>query len=209
MEILLTTVIIGIIAVITIPVLIQRYVDRTTVSKVKKGLTILTQAKVMAEISHGYIIDWEYNTGATKNTAAQFWSYIRPAIAVDQSCGDKTTCYQSKGVFTLKGQYYSENFNTNNKYYKFAFADGSVMWFRMPTTGRCSSSYGGVNNVCAIFWYDVNGDKEPNTFGRDIFVYEMSKDGVHPNMTNDCNMLGDGMGCSSYIIKHGDLMYLH
>lgn len=48
-EILVTLVIIGVVAAFVISTLINTYVESSTVSKVKKGLSILGQAKKLAE----------------------------------------------------------------------------------------------------------------------------------------------------------------
>ena len=87
-------------------------------------------------------------------------------------------------------------------------ADGQIMWFR-TSTGKCVADEGGVSNVCAAFWHDVNGSKAPNTFGKDIFLYVMSSDGIFPNLNNDCRKTQAGPGCSGYIIKNNNMNYLH
>jgi len=63
------------------------------------------------------------------------------------------------------------------------------MWFRTAQTAKkCSENDGNNNYVCALFYYDINGNKKPNTIGRDIFAYNMSIDGVYPlAFYNDCN----------------------
>ena len=84
------------------------------------------------------------------------------------------------------------------------------MLFRMGETGKCSYSHGGFNNVCAVFYYDVNGNKKPNTLGRDIFLYEFTADGVFPyKYDSRCNKSSYGSSCSGYIIQHNNMNYLH
>ena len=59
-------------------VIINTYVETSTVAKVKKGLSILGQAKKLAETQNGSIEGWDFGEGSTAETAAQFWSYLKP-----------------------------------------------------------------------------------------------------------------------------------
>jgi len=207
-EVLITLVIIGVVAALTVSPIINTYVESSTVAKVKKGISILGQAKKLAEVQNGSIEGWNFDVGETAETAAQFWSYLKPHISFVKECSG-TGCYQNGGIYYLNGSYYA-NYNSSSRYQKFILADGSVMWFR--TEGgqeKCSITNGMVPNSCAIFWYDVNGDKSPNALGRDVFVYIMSKDGVYPHMENNCYKNSTGWGCAAYIIKHNNMKYLH
>ena len=56
-EILITLVVIGVVAALTISVVINTYVESSTVAKVKKGLSVLGQAKKLAETQNGSIVD--------------------------------------------------------------------------------------------------------------------------------------------------------
>jgi len=209
-EVLITLVIIGIVAALTISSVINTYVERSTISKVKKGLSTLAQAKKLAEVQNGSIESWNFGAGPTAENARDFWTYLKPHISVAKDCGSNLDCYQSNGLYTLRGLPYDKNHSTLSEYYKFVLADGGVMWFRMAAGGKCSvTEEDQVPNVCAVFFYDVNGDKRPNAIGRDIFAYTMSADSVYPYMKNDCNKSSTGRGCSGYIIKNSNMKYLH
>jgi len=212
-EVLITLVIIGIVAALTISAVINTYVERSTISKVKKGLSTIAQAKKLAEAQNGSIIGWNFGEGATAQTAADFWKYIKPHISVAKDCGSGTDCYQSDGIKKINGYSYSNNFNALSKYYKFILSDGSVMWFRTGGAGdqgKCSTSYeSGVENICAVFFYDINGIKQPNTLGRDIFGYIVTLNGVYPNNYDSCNTNSTGIGCTAYIMTKGNMNYLH
>jgi len=208
-EVLITLVIIGVVAALTISAVINSYVESSTVAKVKKGLSILGQAKKLAEVQNGSIEGWDFGEGATAETAIQFWNYLKPHISLTKDCGTSSNCYSV--MTTRLNRSYQESYNSTI-YYKFILADGSVMWFRtggLNGTGKCSVADGGVDNVCALFWYDVNGEKSPNVFGIDIFLYEFGKDGVFPYLTNNCTKDSFGSGCSGYIMQHNNMKYLH
>ena len=169
------------------------------------------QAKKLAEVQNGSVEGWDFGAGWSSTTNAQFWSYLKPYISIVKDCGSSNGCYANEGVKTLSSGIYA-NFDSDSTYYKFILSDGSVMWFRTggPSgAGKCSLPDGGVENVCALFWYDVNGDKKPNTFGKDVFLFEFGKDGVLPYIANTCDKNQSGSGCSGYIIKHNNMNYLH
>ena len=211
-EVLITLVIIGIVAALTISAVINTYVERSTVSKVKKGLSTLAQAKKLAEAQNGPVAGWNFGNGWTAQTASDFWKYLKPYLSVAKDCGSSTACYHSDRLRVLNGTSLIVNYNQEPSYYKFVLSDGSVMWFRTGGSSsgeKCTVSNGGVDNACAIFWYDINGEKSPNTIGRDVFVYILSVYGVYPHLNNSCNKNSDGFGCSGYIIKNNNMNYLH
>ena len=141
-------------------------------------------------------------------SAYQFWQYLKPHISVVKDCGSGTDCYNVNGIYLLNGNYKS-NPNTDNRAYKFILSDGGVMYFA-TYNGKCTYKTANFNtNACASFIYDINGDNKPNTYGKDIFAYVMTVDGVYPNAIDDCYKDNDGFGCAAYIIKHGNMNYLH
>ena len=101
------------------------------------------------------------------------------------------------------------NYDTDSRHYKLILMDGSAMWFRGAGSTYCHSSGGGITNSCGKIYYDVNGSKEPNTWGIDIFSFELTPGGLSTNKTNDCSKTGNGGGCSTYIIQYGNMNYLH
>ena len=105
----------------------------------------------------------------------------------------------------------NRNYNADSWFYKFVLADGSVMWFGASISGgKCGLSYSNlINNICATFYYDINGNKKPNTIGKDIFTYYIAADGVFPSDKNECSKNSTGFGCTAYIIKNGNMNYLH
>jgi len=148
-EVLITLVIIGVVAALTISPLVNTYVESSTVSKVKKGLSILGQAKKLAEAQSGSIQSWEVAENYSGESATQLWNYLKPYISVAKDCGLSSNCYQRNGSYLLSGSSWND-YSGSPMYYKFVLADGSIMWFR-TNSNYCLSGNDGVNNVCAIF----------------------------------------------------------
>lgn len=67
------------------------------------------------------------------------------------------------------------------------------------------------NDVCAIISLDINGIKEPNVWGYDIFGVNVLKDKIEPLgkgidtniLKYDCSKHGDGVYCSYYYLIGG------
>lgn len=88
------------------------------------------------------------------------------------------------------------------------------MWMRDNynpeyTKPECSATDSGVKNVCGIIWLDVNGKKAANTFCKDVFAFFVLKDEILAHQLDNCNLNSSGWGCSSYIIRNGNMKYLH
>ena len=83
-EVLITLVIIGVVAALTISAVINTYVERSTVAKVKKGLSILGQAKKLAETQNGSIIGWDYGSTWSAENNQKFFNYIKPYISLSK-----------------------------------------------------------------------------------------------------------------------------
>lgn len=66
--------------------------------------------------------------------------------------------------------------------------------------------------VIGLLMYDVNGKKGPNTWGKDVFGYNIYKDRFEPyckntpisNQKQDCSKNGTGLCCSNYYLIGGN-----
>ena len=96
------------------------------------------------------------------------------------------------------------------------FADGTMIrTVYLGSASECNNGY------CGDLTIDVNGEKGPNTFGKDLFSFHIKKEGISPRGSGDdarkfssfCNRneshAYNGYGCSAWIIYVGDMEYLH
>lgn len=68
------------------------------------------------------------------------------------------------------------------------------------------------NNIIGTIIYDVNGQTGPNTWGKDVFGYNITYDGFEPLGKNqpqnvqkkDCSKDGTGVYCSNYYLIGGN-----
>lgn len=144
-EVLITLGIIGVVAALTLPTLIQKHKKIEYASKLKQFYSMMSQAILISEINNG-----------DKST----WSKTPPQFDEDGNRdlqGDKNANYE----FFMKYiapylKYTKETIKQNNTFY---LANGTKisMW----------------NGSCVDFNVDVNGDKKPNEFGRDMFNFHV------------------------------------
>ena len=208
-EVLITLGIIGVVAAITMPTLINNYREKAAVNKVKKFYSMMSQAYLLSVKDNEHADTWNVGNGQSSTTARQLASYFKPYLKIQKDCGTSSGCLgYTRVTKSLKGTN-SINYDTDSRFYKLILMDGSAMWFHGAASTYCHTSSGGITNSCGIIYYDVNGAKEPNTWGIDIFDFHLTPDGLSTNKTNDCSKTEYGLGCSSYIIQHGNMNYLH
>jgi hypothetical protein len=53
------------------------------------------------------------------------------------------------------------------------------------------------------------GSRKPNTLGVDTFVFFIMPRTIIPHTADDCVKNGNGWGCSSYIMKNGNMKYYY
>jgi hypothetical protein len=114
------------------------------------------------------------------------------------------------------GDEFKENFDTNKRI-KFVLNDGTIM---MVTSHSPNCSYDGDNHLldltCGNVVLDINGKKLPNTWGRDIFSFSITKDsllpdGINKTVANVPTTAGRFVSgwTTGWVIQNENLDYLH
>ncbi len=206
-EVLITLGIIGVVAAMTLPSLIQKHQERVTVNKVKKFYSVMSQAQLMAIKDHGYLDEWDVSDGYTKESAEKFMSYFKPYLKIAKDCGTSSGCLQNGTIKFLNGNNHV-NYDSSNRYYKLILNDGTYMWLRSATGAYCATSSNNINDTCGALWIDINGKNPPNTVGRDIFHFYFTKNSLLTGQTDDCKLNAAGWSCSKYILEQGNMDYL-
>ena len=208
-EVLITLGIIGVVSAMTLPSVINNYKEREIVSKVKKFYSIMNQAFLMSVKDNGYANEWEVVNGQNKTSTRQIAKYFKPYLKIIKDCGQTAGCLEyTDRPFTLNSGKTNVNYDASNLYYKAILNDGSYVWWRGVAGTYCKVSEGGHNDVCGAIFFDINGGKEPNTVGKDIFDIVITPYAIKPNIDDNCKKNSTGWGCSGYILKNGNMDYL-
>lgn len=209
-EVLITLGIIGIVSAMTMPALVGKYQEKSTVTRVKKFYSMMSQALNFAIAEHGTVDTWEYyNDGTTfnKQSSIEFAEYFKKYLKISKDCGPNSGCLANTEIKYLNDSGKWSNYDSTN-HYKMILADGSYLWLRNHYK-NCLEVDGVTPNVCGLLWLDINGKNQPNTFGKDVFVFYILKDRIIPHLSLCEDLTANGWGCSGYILSHGDMGYLH
>ncbi len=155
-ETLITLVIIGVVAALTVPNLIIKHQKEETVTRLKKAYSSLAQTTLRATSEHGPISTWEVPEVANNEGAKQFLNtYLVPYLNVI-----KLPSTSGEGKWNNKYTFLNGNPATFHGV-RFYLSDGTSFTadFRENST----------TTKRLLVYIDVNGDKKPNKMGRDIF----------------------------------------
>lgn len=221
-EILIVVGIIGIIAESTIPSLISDFQDKVAVTQVKKAYSTLSNAYKLAEQANGTPDYW----GLTANPSPTILSTLTPYLNVSKDCSDGRQGCFPPGV---DYKYLAPSLGTDGvydsaTYPKLKLADGTLLlgWVSGPACTNVGGTNLQLNNICGEYYVDINGYKNPNQYGKDVFLFWLTKYGIFPagtsyegtfsgytfaNYCRDKNTQ-DGEGCTAWVIYNENRDYL-
>ena len=205
-EVLITLVIIGIIAAMTIPTTIANYQKQQTVDRLKKVYSTLQQAINRGIYDYGAIdlTNVSAGNGALLHDN-YFTKYLKPYLSITDDCGTSST-----GVCASSYSF------RDNRSYKLAVCGSSYSKFYLNDgTSVAIIMY---NSPTLSFFVDINGQKGPNIYGRDLFRFDFNAQdnsfkppGIYQNRlgmlapgTYNCNKTqGTGDFCTTVIMLDG------
>ncbi|MCD7878503.1 MAG: type II secretion system GspH family protein [Candidatus Gastranaerophilales bacterium] len=148
-EVLITLVIVGIIAAITVPTLMANYRKQATLSKLKKFHSTLANAVKLTELDNGI----PFSQWSGINNSLDWWNEnIGKYMPVVEIAENKYEINDLSRSGSIPSHLYMLN-------------DGTTI--TEIGTGCC-----GTGKYISI-WYDTNGAKGPNQWGRDIFQFNI------------------------------------
>lgn len=158
-EVLITLGIIGVVAALTVPTVIQSYQKNSYAEKVKKTFSTIEQAIKLSEADNGTWRTWYYGSTTNDPTEVKNFAetYLVPYLNIIQNCANSTGCWASIHKWNGAALAYDDR----NIYYKFILADGTAIHVAIPV------------NKSVYIHFDINGQSGPNIYGKDVFVYLM------------------------------------
>ncbi len=225
-EVLITLGIIGIVAAMTLPTLVQKQQEKVTVSRLKKAYSALSQAYLMISKDYGEPTNWGISASVTDddgnknaegalNVANLFAKYMN----VTKNCGVSDGCWHTGKTYYLKGTPFLD---TNNRadLAKLKLADGTHVAFG-GLNAECSNKRGetkALSSVCGWIIVDVNGNDRPNTYGIDVFEFSITKYNIMPYGVQEDTLFpfkdycrdkstASGNGCTAWVIYNENMDY--
>lgn len=221
---LITLVVIGVVAAITVPNLTYNHQEQTTLSGLKKTYSVLGQAFEKAIMENGTVNDWcEVNSvqdypKCSKQIRENLASVMNTTKSCDypnnKNCGIIDSKYRDGNKFTDSG-YFSSFVATNGDVILVDARNTGNNTNRWCTIGKDfnkKSSLEGINNTygnalygnhCGQLIVDINGAKGPNKDGIDIFAFIIRKNGIVPAGEEEIHQhmgLDNCLGKQSYFI---------
>lgn len=151
-DVLITSIIIGVVAAITIPALVNNAQDKELKKKYFKAYSVLQQAYRLSEVDNSIARRSKWDDEVNHNNFVAVMSKLK----IVKSCVDNNVyeCWRQKGEMWWGGHPSKD---------AFAFVDDSgIVW----SEERGSDAIGGGIMI------DTNGEKGPNIFGRDRFYFD-------------------------------------
>lgn len=214
-EVMLVLSVIGVVAALTIPTLMQKTGNSQNVVQLKKVYAVMSQAYLMVAAENGgdasIALAGDGSNSADLNMMNAFIKHLN----VIKNCGGAMGCWYTTDRKFMNGATADANFDLsiNGNYAKAILSDGTSIMFD-NTTGYCNLDSGDGpldGSVCGGFSVDINGSKGPNTIGRDYFGFWITRTGIYPygsyNDTRTCetdqNVWGKNIGCTAKILQEG------
>ncbi|MDD3013244.1 MAG: prepilin-type N-terminal cleavage/methylation domain-containing protein [Candidatus Gastranaerophilales bacterium] len=171
-EVLITLMIIGIIASLTIPGLVQNTQEAEYNVAVKKIYSDLSNAVMMIQINNNGFVKVGIGNGSTQITA------FRNDFCNVMSCVTKNTATNIFGGTNYKLYKAGDNGTLNSIVDDSATINNGVLlkFYSYPT---CDS----ITTLCGDIKADINGRKGPNMWGKDLFSFYVSRESVNNNIT--------------------------
>ncbi len=215
-EVLITLVIIGVIAAITVPTLHADFLERERRAKVKKTYSVLSQAMIRIRAT-GADMDFEEIDGDLQAIKDWYNLYMAPFLITQKVCYQTAGCWNEGDTYWLDGSVQSWNrkgVGLGNDIITAVLNDGTFINIDGFSASDMRSIFGidatGVAGF--VLYFDINGAKKPNTIGKDIFVTAYSgntgfvpafKDRTIDEIKDDCSRYGRGVSCiMNYLFKH-------
>ena len=231
-EVLITLGIIGVVASMTLPTIIQNYREKATVTKVKKAYSQLAQAYNFVKLENGTPDEWSMSTSDDEEAAPGGGSYNagNHAMLANMFAKHMKVIKNCIGMSSSDvAKYCTKEYSGPASYSSFRIADGTTIIFR-TWSPECNGSYGetkSLREICGAILIDTNGSGKPDTLGQDIFAFYIGKNGIFPfgsemdrisfdeycDINKDWgvnyNGHGNGEGCTAWVMYNENMDYLH
>lgn len=225
-EVLITLGVIGVVAAITMPTLVQKQNEKATVTKLKKAYSTFSQAYNMAVQEYGTPDEWGfssivkdeetgYNNDTNKNSSKIIFDRLGKYLKLVKTCtpDNQDEC---TGETSVDG----------NNNYSGILSDGTG--FRVfSRAGDCSSYKRGntqqLQNICGDIYVYLKGNKQGQKRGIDMFAFHFTKFGIFPKgsanetghsfakycYTTDKEYGNYGEACTAWVLYNENMDYLH
>ncbi len=196
-ELLIAMAIIGVILIITIPIVASNFSKKSQVAGLQRSYTALTNAIKLMMIDERVksipksSLFFDDTSDTVENTAGAF---LKKYFTVTVDCENEPGVCFASSYKNLEGVEVS--LPATGSAYCVKTSVGSSICIKPPTDSEAAS-----------VWVDVNGPSRPNIAGRDLFLFYIYKDAYIGDRVSDpddvavCRENSYGSGCFNRIIN--------
>lgn len=191
-EVLITLTIIGIIAAITVPLLMQNYKRQQYTAKLKKVINVINNSFNLAMVDNGLSresIICDEQIGGANPSGDIFNTYLKDYLNV-YKIYTSTEEMEKDNIFKLGNQ------NITSDMPLVILSDGTIIQWD-------GVAYGSGNECYTGFWVDINGAAKPNTSGKDILYFYMTT----PTFTSSSKKLSNLPLITTSVGSYGKYSY--
>ncbi len=167
-EVLITLGIIGVVAAMTLPVLVANYQKLQAVAQLKRTYNVLSNAIRMSMSENGDVEDWVISSSDINGSSEFSNTYLLPYLKVVKNCGTSTSGDCS---YSLKNSNGTDASSRLANYSRFILNDGAIV-FIFSKVNVATHTFPKIIYVNV----DINGYKMPNKMGRDYFEFALVLD---------------------------------
>lgn len=216
-EALITLGIIGVVAAMTIPNLINNYQKRSIETTLKETYSILQQTMKFTEYDDVALEDFPDSPTGVKEW---FEKYLQPHLKYSNVCISKAGCWHKSGsTKTLNkkvavADYKELGLGAGNLTIK--LYNGSNICIDGISSAYFRSVLGNVTDASLAIYIDANGDRPPNIIGKDIYVmayttskgivpagYGLAPEEIDKNCSASANQENAGYYCLQKVKNNG------
>lgn len=181
-EVLITLGIIGIVAALTIPTLMNRTQNAEFITQMKKDYSVLSSAYTSIKADNGGEFVNALSS-CTDNDHLCLKNIFKTKLQVNRECQSPNSgdCFPSMSeIKRLDGSSANDYYLNLETGTETVLNDGSALIFYLDSATCKSTISPSHNNRCGWITVDVNGLKKPNTWGKDLYTFIIFSDLIKP-----------------------------
>jgi type II secretory pathway pseudopilin PulG len=226
-EVLIVILVLGFVAMLTIPTLIDKINDARTVTGLKKAYATLNIAyeQLVSDYDNSDVV------AAIKDNDSSLVTALTSKLRVLKDCGvasaKATGCFPDTTYEYLENGISWINVSTNGDYDTILLVDGMAYAIHHEST-NCTANYSNPTDTnsplyytCGYVWIDIDGpNKGKAKLGRDTFGFYITQRGVFPwgaysdydftsygGLDAACKTNARGRDCAAKVLKDDNVNY--
>lgn len=203
-EVLIALAVIGIVAALTIPSLIEKYQEKILITKLKK---------FYSELSFAYNMNIaNEKPDFSSEDIIEYFKVYKICEHTYEGCADNRYVTVKNGRANW-GK--TDSFASTSNYA--ILQNGMILRYYTFKSSGCNKNAGtgALSNTCSEFSIDINGSQKPNQLGKDVFYFYVTQKGIVPFGTKDetrypfetaCS-LQSGTSCAAWVLQNENFDY--